>query len=259
MSVTVSPRMGTIVGVDVRDAIDGDVIAEAVNAFFADLEAIEDRFSPWRPGSEISRIGRGELRPSDASPDVRWVLAACDELERATGGAFRAWRRDPGRPLDPSALVKGWAVDRAARRLVEAGLSNWCINAGGDVLARGAPGPDRRWRVGVRHPVFADRLGAVLEIDGGAVATSGLYERGPHIVDGRTGDLPQRFWSVTVIGPELGWADAYATAAFALGDEGLEWVHDHPAHGAVAMTADDRLITTPLARRHLTSFSGSSA
>ena len=246
MPAHVEQHMGTVVTVDVRDP---DALAatvdRAVTAFFAELAALEARFSPWLPASEISRIGRGELAPNDAAPDVRWVLAACHHLEASSGGAFDAWAAGGTFPLDPSGLVKGWAVEEASRHLAAAGIRNYSVNAGGDVLTRGAPEPGRAWRVGIRHPDRADRLAAVLEVGAGAVATSGLYERGDHIRHGRSGQTPRELRSLTVVGQELAWADAYATAAFAMGIHGLDWVHGRAGYGALAITADDRLMWTP--------------
>jgi thiamine biosynthesis lipoprotein len=244
MAVRVEHLMGTAIGLDVRDPA-CPALTAAVAAFFAELSTLEHRFSPWLPDSEISRIGRGALAEADAAADVRWVLAACDHLRTASDGAFDARRAGDRFPLDPSGLVKGWAVDEAARHLVGAGVRSYSVNAGGDVLLRGAPAPGRRWRVGIRHPDRADRLAAVLEVASGAVATSGLYERGDHIHDGRTGAAPRELRSLTVVGPELTWADAYATAAFAMGMPGLEWVHARPGYGALAVTANDRLVWTP--------------
>ncbi|MEO7664495.1 MAG: FAD:protein FMN transferase, partial [Candidatus Limnocylindrales bacterium] len=102
------------------------------------------------------------------------------------------------------------------------------------------------WRIGIRHPGRADLVAAVLGVRRGAIATSGLYERGPHIRDTRTGNVPGSLRSMTVVGPSLAWADAYATAAFVMGIDGLAWVHDHPGYGALAIPADDRVVWTPV-------------
>jgi len=107
------------------------------------------------------------------------------------------------------------------------------------------PSTDRRWRVGIRHPAIRGGLAAVLEVSDRAVATSGLYERGDHITDPRTGVAPESLRSVSVIGPSLAMADAYATAAFVIGPKGLAWVESHPGYGALAVTATDRLVWTP--------------
>jgi FAD:protein FMN transferase len=257
MSVHVEHLMGTVIGVDVRDA-ESEVIGPAVAAFFDTLRDLEQRFSPWLPDSEISRIARGELAEADAPTDVRWVLAACDQLTAASGGAFNARRPDEPRPLDPSGLVKGWAVDEASRHLVEAGLRRYAVNAGGDALVRGGAAP-HGWRVGIRHPENLDRLAAVLDVRSGAVATSGLYERGDHIRDARLGTVQREVRSLTVVGPELTWADAYATAGFAMGLAGLDWVAARPGYGALAVTADDQLIGTPSIAGLLIRFSGTDA
>jgi FAD:protein FMN transferase len=255
VSVHVEHLMGTVVGVDIRDEAPEQVVEPAVAAFFSTLHDLERRFSPWIEDSEISRIGRGELAEADAAPDVRWVLAACDHLAESTDGAFDARRHSPERGLDPSALVKGWAVDEAARHLDDAGLRRYAVNAGGDIRTRGEPAAGSGWRVGIRHPAIVDHLAAVLEVRNLAVATSGLYERDDHIRDGRTGRTPVGLRSLTVVGPELTWADAYATAAFIMGVRGLAWVHGHPGYGALAITGDDRVVWTPAIGPLLTNLS----
>ena len=237
-----APVMGTVISIDVRDP---GIPESVIDAMLARLEEIEGRFSTYRPDSEISRISRGELAEGDASAEVRFVLGMCDDLHRTTDGWFDArGHRTDGR-LDPSGLVKGWAVEEAALLLDEAGARNYACNCGGDVLARGEREPGRRWRVGIRHPDRADSVARVLAVRDLAVATSGTYERGPHILDPWTGAAPTGLLSVTVVGPSLTWADAYATTAFAMGEAGPAWVASHPGYGALAITADRRLVWTP--------------
>src|SRR5450759_819162 len=239
--------MGTAIGLDVRDAF---VSPAALDEAFAYLREVDRRFSPYKPDSEVSRLIRGELEETDASSDLRAIMSLCDQVRRTSEGYFdiRAHRPD-GRP-DPTGLVKGWALEKASRILEAAGARNYCINGGGDIVARGNPaggnpaggqpeggqpagngaagvGPaggsatvGGAWRVGIRHPVFADRLAAVLAIRDGAVATSGAYERGEHVRNPLTGRAPEGLLSVTIVGPSLTLADAYATAAFAMGPSG---------------------------------------
>ncbi len=127
---------------------------------------------------------------SAASPDVRHVLAVCEQLRRDSGGAFDASHAGRDGRLDPSGYVKGWAVEEAAWRLDDAGARDYLINAGGDVVARGEASRGHRWRVGIRHPDQPDKVAAVLAVRDGAVATSGTYERGrPHR---RPADRPSR-------------------------------------------------------------------
>ena len=136
--------------------IDGDAAPDAIDEAFAWLRFVDATFSTYRADSEIRRLDSGALALADAHPLVREVLARCERLRARTGGYFDA--RATG-PLDPSGLVKGWAVDRAAALLTQAGARRFCVNAGGDVVVRGGP-----WRVGVQHPRERDRVAAVLAL-----------------------------------------------------------------------------------------------
>jgi FAD:protein FMN transferase len=211
-------------------------VAAAVERAFDWLREVDRRFSPFRPDSEVCRLGRGELDPADCAPDLREVLDLCAHYERASHGAFRS--RLPGRGLDPCAVVKGWAVQRAAAPIRAAGADRYCLNAGGDVLCAGEPEPGRPWRIGLRHPERADTVCAVLGLRDGAVATSARYERGDHILDGRTGRPARGLLSVTVVADDLTTADATATAAFALGAEGARWAAGQP--GCLVYAVDER-------------------
>jgi FAD:protein FMN transferase len=231
--------MGMPVVVDVRES---HAEPEAVEAVFAWLRFVDATFSTYRDDSEIRRLDRGALALADAHPLVRAVLARCERLRAQTGGYFDARARGP---LDPSGLVKGWAIDRAGALLTAAGARRFCVNAGGDVLVRGGP-----WRVGVQHPRQRDRIAAVLSLTDAAIATSGAYERGEHIVDPLTGRPPRGVLSVTVLGRDLATADAYATAAFAMGERGPAWTARLRGCGAMTILAGDRVLSTERFLRH---------
>ena len=234
--------MGMPIGIDLADGggVDFDVA-------FDWLRYVDETFSTYRDDSDVSRLARGELTIGECRPEVDEVLTRCLALERETGGFFSA--RPAGR-LDPSGYVKGWAVAGAAARLEAAGATRFCINAGGDVVARGRPEPDRLWRVGVRHPEDLDQLAAVLAVEDLAVATSGEYERGAHILDPHTGRPPRGLLSVTIVGPDLATADAYATAAFAMGAAGPAWTATLEGYDAMCVTSDRRVLMTPGFTRH---------
>ncbi len=229
--------MGTVVSIDVRDPDPSDpAIARAIEEAVAWLHEVDARFSPFREASEIRRLDRGELALDDCHPDVRHVLRVCEDLRAATGGTFDVRGHDPAGRLNPSGFVKGWAVDEAADRLTAAGARSFAVNAGGDIVVRGEAAPGRAWRVGIRDPAAADRISAVLQLTDRGVATSGLYERGGHVRDPRTGHVPDAYASVTVIGPTLGPADAWATAALALGSEGPARVAAQAGLGVLAIS-----------------------
>ena len=203
---------------------------------FAWLRRVDALFSTYRRESEISRLDRGELALADADPLVREVLEHCERLREETRGYFDA--RAGGR-LDPSGLVKGWAVERAAALLDASGEQRFCISAGGDLVARGGP-----WRVGVRHPRRRRRLAAALSVHDAAVATSGAYERGAHVIDPHTRRPARGAHSVTVVGPDLAAADAYATAAFAMGAAGPAWTAGLDGYEAMTVIGE-RVLSTP--------------
>jgi thiamine biosynthesis lipoprotein len=248
--------MGMPIGVDVRDP---EVVPGALDRAFAWLRWVDTTFSTYKPDSEISRLNRGELTLPDAHPDIREILARCAALREETNGYFdieaallAQWERVGDVALrlgagDPSGLVKGWAVERAAHILEESGARDYSVNAGGDIRVRGCPSPASGWRIGIQHPTLRDKVAAVIEVTDLAIATSGAYERGAHIVDPHTGRPPEGVLSVTIVGPDLATADAYATAAYAMGREGPAWTAQLVARGYEAMTilADQTILSTP--------------
>lgn len=231
--------MGMPIVLDERDELD----PELIGAMWDELRHADTIFSTYKDDSEISRLNRGELALQDAHPDVREVLARCEELRVITDGYFDAGRVSE-HGVDPSGLVKGWAVDRAGEVLEAGGARNYSLNAGGDIRLRGAPLPDPVWRVGIQHPRVRDKIATVVEGNDVGIATSGAYARGEHVVDPHTGRPPGGVLSVTIVGPELATADAYATAAFAMGEAGPEWTATLGLYEAMTIMADDRVLST---------------
>jgi FAD:protein FMN transferase len=242
------PHWGTVISLEVPDQVPEALLVELHDWFVR----VDELFSTWRDDSEIRRVGDGRLALCDASPEVMEVVATCAELRALTGGAFDievgahpSVPPAPGRAaLDPSGYVKGWAMDRAAERLVAAGASELTASAGGDVVVRSSEPGRRRWRVGIQHPWERDRLASVVHLDSGAVATSGRYERGDHVFDPRTGRPAAGLMSVTVVGQDLGAADAFATAAMAMGEDGIDWLAGLSDVEAMAITDDRRVLVT---------------
>ena len=237
--------MGTVVSFDVRGG-DPEAVRAALEEAIAHLHGVDEVFSPYREDSQISRLARGEASVEDCDPEVAEVLALGAEAEQLSDGWFST--RFEGR-VDPTGIVKGWAVERAARRLAAAGASGVSVNGGGDVQMYGMPEPHRPWRVGVSDPLRPGGLAAVVSAAGVeelAVATSGTAERGAHIVDPRTGrSAVTDLVAVTVVGPSLTWADAWATAAFAMGSRaGLRWLESLPEVEALLITAGDEVRCT---------------
>lgn len=229
--------MGVPMSVDIRDPGDHGAI---VDHAFTDLRDADARFSRFRDQSELNAVNRGRLGSDRYSDDLREVIRIGEEATAESGGAFRI-RSDDG-VLDLDGIVKGWAAARAAAQLRAAGLRDFCLNAGGDVIVSGGPHPGTLWNVGIRSPHDPNRMLAVLAVSDSAVATSGAYERGQHIIDGRTGEPARGLLSATVVADDLTTADVLATAVFALGADGVEWALQHGARGVLALSDDDAIL-----------------
>jgi thiamine biosynthesis lipoprotein len=235
--------MGTVASLHVRDTVPQADLQRVAGAVFGELERLEAMFSTYRPTSEICRIDRGELHLLDASREVLDVFDACRWLEHESDGAFSA--RSPDGRLDPAGFVKGWATERACRFLTSAGLEHWYLGVGGDLLAHGGQAPGEPWQMAIADPRQRNEIVAVLDITSGAVATSGTSERGRHLWDGRRRAAVDPIASLTVTGPSLAWADALATAAFARGDDALDWLSRYDDYHGVAVGHDGAISTTP--------------
>lgn len=227
--------MGTVVSVHIDDSISHESAKDAWSSVCSFLRDLENRFSTFLPTSEISRINSGELHVLDASPDMVEVLDTCTWLEHLSSGVFNA--RRPDGLLDPAGFVKGWAAERAARLLLEAGLKNYYLRIGGDIQTHGLQSTGEKWRVGIVDPHDSSRIRSYVDIpEDWAVATSGTAERGQHIWGKDSLAVNAQFSSMTVIGPHLMWADAFATIGFALGGAGIEWVEKFPDYTAFTLS-----------------------
>jgi thiamine biosynthesis lipoprotein len=215
--------------------VDDDLATQAWAAALDVLRAADRVFSTYRADSYISRLNRGELTVADCPPEVAEVLELGEQARLESGGAFDV-RREDG--LDPSGVVKGWAVERAAHALAQLPGTDYCLSAGGDMTCRVADPDAPAWRIGIEDPHDPDKLAAVVPIRQGAIATSGLNRRGNHITDARTGTTPDALASVTVVHPSLTRADIDATAAFALGVDALAWLQRRPGRTGLIILRD---------------------
>jgi thiamine biosynthesis lipoprotein len=239
--------MGTVVTVDVHTP--GGAVAPQLHVALARVRALlqgyDALFSLWKPQSPMSRLRRGEIDRDSAPGEIGAVLDACAAARQLSAGWFDPWAMPGG--LDPTGLVKGWAAARALDLLTAAGHPDAMVNAGGDIAVSGSPDGAGPWRLGVQHPDRAGALLAVVELDGvlrAAIATSGTYERGAHLVDPRTGRRRARLASASVVGPDLAQADALATALAVAGPEGLAFVDAADGYEALALTVDGTVLAT---------------
>jgi thiamine biosynthesis lipoprotein len=207
--------------------VDPQATEEIFNEVFDYFTHIDEVFSTYKPASEISAINGGALTPGDASEEMKLVLAMCEETKQQTGGYFDI--KTPGGTLDPSGLVKGWAIWNAAKLLEKKGFENFYIDAGGDIQPHGRTADGKKWVVGIKNPFNQNENVKVVHVGEEGVATSGTYIRGKHIYNPRGGgESVSEIVSLTVIGPNIHDADRFATAAFAMGAGGINFIEQLP-------------------------------
>jgi thiamine biosynthesis lipoprotein len=217
--------MGTIVSIDVyayTDVVGPDLASPLARACRL-LHDADEVFSTWKPQSPMSRLRRGEIGVGEVTPQIDEVLELCAIARGITRGWFDPWAMPGG--VDPTGYVKGWAAERALAELTGEGICGAMVNAAGDIACSGGPEPAQPWRIGIVDPHSTDRLACVVEVVG-AIATSGIYERGMHLIDPRTRLPAAQVVSASVTGPDLGLADALATALMVAGEGGLELVEN---------------------------------
>ena len=158
------------------------VIAQACEI----LHEADRTFSLYKPESPLSRLARGETTVRELPPVVEEIWNECDAWQKITNGWFNAMT--PQNTFDPSGVVKTWAAKRAAEYILQAGITDFSMNAGGDVWLSDGLTQDREWRIAISKPVSitADDAGILTVIDlkntgYRAMATSGSAERGEHI------------------------------------------------------------------------------
>ena len=276
MPVPTFATMGTIVSLRVTEA--ATVLGDTAQVDAAQLvETVfrrwDEQFSLYQADSELSRVARGDVRLTEASASLRNCYALALDWRDRTQGVFTPHRADG--VIDLSGVVKALAIAEAGRALRRSGLTNWSINAGGDVLVGGEPGDrfaagesaDRATPLGTSGPapaavnVPAEWVVAIVDpADRGdviarvplrhplrAVATSGSAERGEHIWTARNDLSP--FRQVSVFAADIVTADVLATAIVAGGAATLADMTTRFAIDVLAVLRDGQLLATPGLRR----------
>ncbi|HUH97366.1 MAG TPA: FAD:protein FMN transferase [Anaerolineales bacterium] len=220
------------------------------NEVFTYFQYVDEKFSTYKDQSEISRLNRGDLKFDELSEDLKLILGLAEQTRRESNGYFDIHHHGI---LDPSGIVKGWAIYNAAEILHKRDFKDFYVEAGGDVQACGKNTEGRRWRVGIRNPFNMDEIVKVLSVTDCGVATSGTYVRGQHIYDPKKGeDAQSDILSLTVIGPDVYEADRFATAAFAMGRSGIDFIEDLPGfEGYMIDKAKQATYTTGFGRHVL--------
>lgn len=239
-----------IMGMPIRVVAAGGTSPESVvDDAFAYLEGVDARFSTYKEDSEISKINRGEVPEADYSDEMKEVLAIGEDAKRRTGGYFDV--RRPDGTIDPSGVVKGWALLNAHEVLKTRGVCDSMIDIAGDIASSGTNEEGSAWALGIRNPFAQDEIVKVVYPQGKGVATSGSYARGAHIYDPVSKQKLEHVASVTVIARDVLEADLLATASFAMGENGIAFLESLPdvegyqiaKDGTATMTSGFHILT----------------
>ncbi len=229
--------MGMPVTVEIVDDQGKEEIFSEVFDYF---RQVDTRFSTYKKRSEISQINAGKLQPSAYSKDMKTILQLCEDTKHETHGYFNIEHEGI---LDPSGLVKGWAIYHAAQLIKKAGSKQYYVNAGGDIEVHGKNKEGTPWHIGIRNPFNRNEIVKVVNVSSGGVATSGTYVRGFHIYNpNKQGKQANELQSVTVVGPNIYDADRFATAVFAMGKRGMQLIDSLP--GLAVYMIDNKGIAT---------------
>jgi thiamine biosynthesis lipoprotein len=228
--------MGTVVSIDVYGTATTTAALAALQSQLARARAVLHRadevFSTWQPDSPVSRLRRGEITLDQAPPEVAEVLARCEIARTLSGGWFDPWAMPGG--VDPTGYVKGWAAQNALAVFSREIACGALVNAAGDIASFGALENGQAFRIGIADPAAPRRLAAIVEL-AGAIATSGTYERGEHLIDPHSGRAVSGCASASVTGPDLGLADALATALAVAGEPGLALIEPLDGYEALVI------------------------
>lgn len=212
--------MGMPITVEICDSFADENIFADVFAYF---DYVEKKFSVFKDDSEISLINNGRIKEKDYSPEMKEVFSLSEATKKETEGYFDIKLKNG--KYNPSGLVKGWAIYNAAKLLKKRGFNNFYVEAGGDIQVYGKNSDGQDWRVGIRNPFNKEEIIKVVSLKDVGIATSGTYIRGQHIYNPHEIMRPiTEIVSLTVIGPNAYEADRFATAAFAMGEKGIDFI-----------------------------------
>ena len=207
------------------EIVDASATQASLNMVFDFFNSVDERFSPYKTESEVSRFNRGEITENNVSTDLKTIFALAEKTKQDTNGYFDIMHNGV---CDPSGIVKGWAIREGANILRKNGFKNFYVEIAGDIEVSGRNGDGHAWTIGIRNPFNRDEIVKVVHLSNAGIATSGTAVRGDHIYNPKGDARPNEIASITVIGPNVYEADRFATPAFAMGSEGVQFLEGLP-------------------------------
>lgn len=230
--------MGMPVRIQITDKFAKSNDIKKIFSYFRD---VDQKFSTYKDNSEIEKINRGELRENQYSGEMKKILDLSEETKRLTNGFFDIKINNK---LDPSGIVKGYAIKKASDMLAKMGYKNFYVEIGGDIEVRGVNEKGKKWNVGIENPFNRKEIIKKIMLTGRGIATSGTYIRGNHIINPISKAKADSIASITVIGPNVYEADRFATAAFAMGERGINFIESLNGFEGYLVTKDKKGIST---------------
>jgi len=156
-----------------------------------------------------------------------------------------------GMKIGFGALGEGYAADKSRDLMLSKGIQSGIVNASGDMIAWGKQPDGKAWNIGITNPFNTEKLVSIVQINNGAVTTSGSYEkfvvfngkRYSHIINPATGYPSTGLCSVTVFGPSAEMANGFSTSLMVLGKkEGLKLLAEYPDYSCLMITDDQKIV-----------------
>jgi len=235
-------KQAVIMGMPVTvNVVDAGVSDEDINEVFSYFHYIDSKFSTYRTDSEISQINRGKLKESQYSNEMKKILFLSEKTKKETNGYFDIHINGI---LDPSGIVKGYAIFEGAKILKNKGFNNFYVEIAGDIQVYGKNEKNELWKVGIQNPFNLAEIVKLVKLKDKGIATSGTYRRGKHIFNPKKKKAAKDIASITVIGPNIYEADRFATAAFAMGVEGIKFIEKLKGFEGYMIQNDNKAVYT---------------
>ena len=215
---------------------------EDIENVFDYLRAIDEQFSPYKPTSEVSRLNAGSISRDFISLEFEKILALSEKTKKETNGYFDIHKKDG--TVDPSGLVKGYAIHEAAEILRKKGYTNFYVEIAGDIEVAGVSIEGEKWKVGIENPFNRQEIIKIVYLSGKGIATSGTYIRGQHIYNPLEKKDADEIASVSVIADNVYDADRFATAVFAMGEKGIVFLENFPGLEGYMVKKDKTAVMT---------------
>ncbi len=238
--------MGMPITIEIQEESVDKKIFDKVFDYF---KWVDKTFSPYKDSSEVSKLNNNP--GFKISSHMEEILNLSNITFNQTNGYFRVHINGK---FDPSGIVKGWSIQNAAKILLNKGYKNFYVDAGGDIQTSGFNHSGSKWKVGIRNPFDTKTIVKIVHLHDSAVATSGNYFRGEHIFNpySRKNDN-NNLVSLTVVGPNIFDADRFATAAYAMGKESLNFIDRISDYEAFAIFEDRKVLYTNGFKKYTTS------